>query len=226
MPGRPLLSVRAAALALALVAPAVLAIEEDGVALMQQLEARVLAAKRVRIEASIEARGAFEATLAGSGEWRDRNRAEVAYAGQFAGQAVELKLSGDGRAVNVVRNAEKRQEPAPAETNHAMLVGLMRMGALHNLARLTQMQLPDRADGGVARWVTLDSFRPTTYAQGGDLEGFMSFGYDILVDGKSSASVRLWVDPQSGLPRRRQLTVRFPQGDMSVLEDYSSFVIE
>jgi hypothetical protein len=221
-----LLSVRSAALALALLAPAALAMEEEGVALMQQLEARLVAAKRVRIEASIEARGAFAANLAGHAEWRDRNHAELAWAGQFAGQPVELKLRSDGRVLTLARNAEQHRQRAPAETNRAMLVGMMRMGVLHNLARLSELKLPDHATGGVAQWVQLDSFRPATYAQGGDLEGFMSFGYDLVIDGTPTASVRLWVDPQTQLPRRRQVTVRFPQGDLSVLEDYARFEVE
>jgi hypothetical protein len=215
-----------AALVLLLLGPAAHAQGEDAATVMAQLESRVLSARRVSIEATIESRGFIASKLQGKSEWLDRNRAKLAYAGTFAGQATDVALTADGRALQMQSGAATRREVESGDTNRALLIGLLRMGALHNLARLTGLKAPDHAEGGVEQWVTLDSFRPTTYAQGGDLEGAMSFGFDMVVAGQTSGSVRLWLDAATGLPRRRQVTVRFPQGEMTVVEDYTRFVVE
>ena len=217
---RALLAV--AALALSAAASA----QDDPAALITQLEVRLLAAQHVAIEATIESHGVIPSNLKGRSELFDRNRATWSYAGDFAGQPAELSLASDGRALDMKSGTRAEQGPVGPESNRALLIGLVRMGLLHNLARLSGLAAPDHAQGGVEQWVRLDSFRPTTYAIGGDLEGMMSFGFDLVVAGNTSGSARLWLDPATGLPRRRQLTVRFPQGDMTVTEDYTRFLVE
>lgn len=199
---------------------------QDPAQLVAQLEARLASSRRVVIDATIESRGLIAATLAGQTELLDRNRAKLAYSGTFTGQPAYLGLDADGRSVTLRNGSATRAERAPAAHNHALVVGFMRMGLMHNVARLTGLQAPDHGGGGAELWVTLDSFRPTTYAQSGDLEGFMSFGFDIIVDGQVGGNARLWLDPATGLPRRRHVTVRFPQGDLIVVEDYTRFVVE
>ena len=215
-----------ALLAALLLASAVAEAQEDGAVLMARLEARLLAARHVAIEATIESRGVVPSVLKGRSELLDRNRASWTYAGSFAGAAADLALVADGRAVQLKNGALAREEPVASESNRALLIGLTRMGLLHNLARLTGLRAADHAHGGVEQWVRLDSFRPTTFAQGGELEGMMSFGFDLVVAGQHSGSARLWLDPASGLPRRRTQTVRFPQGEMTVIEDYTRFEVE
>lgn len=199
---------------------------EDPAALMAQLEARVLAAPRVRIDADIEARGLVNASLKGHSEMLERNRATLAFSGQFDGRDAVLGLSADGRLLKLNAGDKKKNEWVSPESNRALLVGLLRMGLLHNVARLRELQGPDHAQAGVAQWVVLDGFTPTTYAQVGELAGMPSFGFEVLVDGGLAGRGRLWLDPDTGLPRRRQLTVRFTQGEMTVVEDYRRFEIE
>jgi hypothetical protein len=217
---------RFVSLALLLAASAAGAQAPEPAALMAQLEARLLAAQQVAIEATITSHGVVGSQLTGRSELLDRNRAKVAYAGQFAGKTADLALSADGGTLRLRNGARAREEPVGRESNRALLIGLTRMGLLHNLARLAGALGPDHAQGGVEQWLTLDSFRPVTYAQGGELEGLMSFGFDLVVAGAPSASARLWLDPATGLPRRRQQTVRFPQGEMTVIEDYTRFDVK
>lgn len=211
---------------LALLARTVTAQESEPAALMAQLEARLLAARHVTIEATITSQGVVPARLTGRSELRDRNRATIAYAGEFAGKPADLALSADDGALRARSGARAREEPVGPESNRALLLGLTRMGLLHNLARLSSTLGPDHAQGGVEQWITLDSFRPITYAQAGELAGLMSFGFDLVVAGTPSASARLWLDPATGLPRRRQQIVRFPQGDLTVIEDYTRFEVQ
>lgn len=199
---------------------------EDPAQLFAQLEARLLAARHVVVEGEIRATGAVESELRGRAELHDRNRIDLSYGGRFAGQPRALALQGDGRVLTLKNGEADRHEEVDDESNRAVLIGLMRMGLMHNLARLSALQGPDHAGGGVDRWVTLDNFRPTTMAMGGELDGTVSFGFDVVVDGQTAGSARVWLDPATGLPRRRQMTVRFARGDMEVVEDYGRFVLE
>lgn len=217
---------RLAAAGLLLASAAASAQELDGAALLAQLEQRLLGAQRVAIEATIEASGVIPARLAGRIELLDRNRASVAYAGSFAGKSADLALQADGRLAHLKSGAQGRAEPVGGETNRAVLLGLTRMGLLHNLARVSALAGVEHAQGGIEQWVRLDAFRPTTFAQGGELAGTMSFGFDVVVAGNAAASARLWIDPGTGLPRRRQQTVRFAQGEMTVVENYTRFEVE
>ena len=122
-------------------------------------------------------------------------------------------------------SAQAKSSHTGAESNRALLLGLTRMGLLHNLARATQLSAPDHADGGVTPWITLDSFRPTTFAQDGEREGMPSLGFDLLVNDQVSASIQLWLDAD-GLPRRREQTVKFGVTEMKVVETYTRVLVE
>lgn len=199
---------------------------QDPAVVMAQLEARVLAARRVLVDADIETFGAVTARLTGQGELLDRNRASLAYAGSFAGSPVELGLSADGRILQWRRGGDTRQEAVARESNRALLLGLLRMGLLHNLSRGAGLPGLDIARATTEPGIALDSFRPTTFVLGGELEGSMSFGFDVMAGADVAGAVRLWLHPVSGLPRRRQLTVRLAQGDLTVVEDYRRFTLE
>lgn len=206
--------------------PSAAQLGEDPAQLIAQLEARLLAARHVVVEADLRATGAADTDLRGRAELRDRNRLDLAYGGRFAGQPRQLSLQADGRTLTVRNGDAERHEDVGDESNRAVLVGLLRMGLMHNVARVAALQGPDHAGGGVERWAMLDNFRPTTMAMGGELDGTVSFGFDVVVDGQTAGSARLWLDPQTGLPRRRQMTLRTPHGETEMVENYGRFVLE
>lgn len=211
------------ALGLLILAGAASAQGEDPAVLMAQLEARALAARKVVVEAQIEAQGAVAARLQAQGELLERNRATLTYAGDFRGSAIDLRWTADGRTV-LAREGERVQQAAVARaSNRALLLGVLRMGLVQPLARLAELPPPAAPD---AERIVLDGFRPTTYAMGGDLDGAMSFGFDLVVDGEVAGQVRLWLDAASGLPRRRLVTMRVGAGEMTVREDYRRFALE
>lgn len=209
-----------------LAAPAAWGAGEDPLQLMRDLEARVLAARQVIIEADIRVSGALAAHLNGRAEFSERNRARAEYRGDLQGQPIELGFSSDGRAVQIKGASAQRAEDIGAESNHAWLVGALRLGLWHNLSRLNEAQGPDHATRSIEPWASLEAFRPTTYALGGEMQGSMSFGFDLLLDGRNAGSARVWLDPVSGLPRRRQSLLHLPQGETTVIEDYRRFTLD
>lgn len=190
------------------------------------LEARLLASAHVRVEATLQATGAVQASLQGFTDLRERNRLEVRYTGTFAGKPVVISMVSDGRLLETRVNDQSKSMATAPKSNRAVLLGLTRMGLLHNLARATGLAGPDHAEGGVAEWISLDNFRPATVALAGEMAGFLALGFDLLVERQFAASAQLWLEPETGLPRRRQQTVEMPLGKMTVLETYSRFVVE
>ena len=185
-----------------------------------------MAAKHVTIEADIQASGALAAHLTGHAEVFERNRARGEFHGELRGQPAVLEFSSDGRSTRVRSGGGESLADIGGESNHAWLADMVRLGLWHNLKRLNELQGPDHAAGGVEGWAAFDGFRPTTIALGGDMQGAMSLGFDLVLDGVKAGSVRLWIDSVSGLPRRRQTMLRLPQGEAIVIESYQRFTLD
>ena len=181
------------------------------------LEARLAAAERVVFSFSTVSTGAFESAFEGRA-CLDRDRLEVAAEGRFGDEPSSPALrQHEGRLDG--GNGQRRFElTAPAATREALLVGWVRMGILHNLARLTAGQPPDHADGGAAAWVTLHDSR---WGEPGLRDGVLvrPLHFSIRVNGEDSGEATLWVG-EDGLPVERAQTVRFPGGEMRVFERY------
>lgn len=190
----------------------------DPEAVFRGLESRLLDARRVHLDFEITAEGAVEVALTGRLEIDSGDDVRLSAAGSFAGQAVDVALEREGRSY-VFGNAPDRAEaPVPPQLSTALLVGMTRMGLLHNLARLTADAPPDHADGGVESWVVVDDFTV-------DAEDPTVVGFQITVAGQPSGSATLTLDGE-GRPIVRHQTVNFPQGEMRVEERYSNVVID
>ena len=202
-------------------------VPDDGAQIMARLETRLLSARKIVVESTLESTGAISAKLAGRTELRERNHANASWRGDYASKPADLALSADGWTLEEKRGGDtSRREIEGRELNRALLIGLLRMGLLHNIVRLAAAQTPDHSRGGVEQWVTLDAFRPVTFPQGGELEGTMSFGFDVMLEGETLGSARIWLDPATGLPKRRALAGHNAEGDFSVVEEYSRFEVE
>lgn len=108
----------------------------------------------------------------------------------------------------------------PAELTQSLLLGLTRMGILHNLATLTTPGMPDHSEGGVAEWVqTFDHHWVLTADTGNNNS---AIGFAITVDGTESATATLEINA-AGLPLRRRQVVNFQgiEEPMYVVEEYT-----
>ena len=105
--------------------------------------------------------------------------------------------------------------PRPAGLAAALVVGLTRMGVLHNLAMLVGGAAPARAEGGVEDWVQTVDHRPLSPAPA---EG-EAICFGLRVEGEPSGEATLWLDAD-GMPTRREQIVPFPEGEMRVVERY------
>ena len=189
-----------------------------------EIEERLYKAQSLRLEWDVRAEGALEAELKGKLEL-DAVMASVRGEGSFKGKDQSLLLVGDGETLRGRSSIPGTLEvPQPKELRDALLVGLMRMGILHNLAMLTSNVAPDRSAGGVREWVETVEHSWGDENKSSTIEGRVAVPLDfgIVVDGDPVANARLWIDVETRLPLRREQNVEFPGGTMKVVEIYSA----
>jgi hypothetical protein len=148
------------------------------------------------------------------------------------------RLECDGKLMRGTSGTARLELPCPAGLGPALLLGLVRMGVLHNVARAWSAKPPDRADAepGAApsaamdAWVTTAGHRrpPTEPDRAG--APFESIAFDVVVDGTPVGDAALHIDAD-GNPTAREQTVRFPGADpdhvveMTVVERYEAVEI-
>ncbi len=196
----------------------------DPAARMQALEARLLDATGVHIEfeitANVDGAGtAGDTTLRGVLSLTRDGRMTLAARGTFAGQVGEVHFECDGTTMRGTAGKGRFELPCAPELGPAVLLGLTRMGVLHNIARLWSARPPDHADGGVDEWVTT-----AAHARARD-DHDDALGFEIAVDGQRVGSAVLELDAV-GVPHVREQVVDFPGGAMHVVERYEAFAID
>lgn len=202
-----------------LLAGTTLANGDDRAAELAALEDRLLAAEAVRVEFTVTAEGILSSALTGRLEIRGENLSLEAD-GEFGGSPVDLVLAVSGTEIAggnlALADARLREFSVanPGAAKEAVILGMTRMGILHNLALLTGSRPPDRSAGGIRNWVTADRVR----GDGNDL------AFDILVDGEAAAEAVLAMDGRR-LPARRKQINQFPAGEMRVVETYRVFEV-
>jgi hypothetical protein len=128
---------------------------------------------------------------------------------------VDLALVTRGDSLVFGDATEPATAPRPEHLREALVIGLTRMGILHNIARLTGDAAPDHADGGVAEWVVAERLRAADERQAD-----AGIEFDITVSGQPAGAAVLTTG-SDGLPAIRRQTVHFPEGDMHIVERYT-----
>ncbi len=194
----------------------------DPRATFSALEERLVAAASVEIDYDITAEGAVEAELQGGLRIQAGGLTEVTATGRFEGQEVALLLRSDGDRYEYGNGPERGSGATPQHLNEALLIGLTRMGILHNLAMLVGNAPPDGADGGVRDWVVVEGLSLEEAAEG--QEGSQVVSFSMIVGGTPAGSAALELGP-GGSPIVRRQTVQFPSGEMRVVERYTRVFI-
>ncbi len=168
------------------------------------VEAALRAAPAWRADVEITATGAISASIAATVLVAPGGKVRIEATGALMTHPVDLTWVADGTRTSTAPTV-------PAALTEATAIGIVRMGLLHNLARLSAGAAPDHAEGGAATWVVARDAAPLP---GGEL------GYRLVVDGKDSADVVVAIDPAGPVLTRRRITVHFDEGDMVVEERY------
>jgi len=187
-----------------------------------EMENTLLNAETVRIVYRVSSHGAFETSMEGELLLQADNRARLEAAGTFSGNALNLHLLSDGRQMRGGCESGTFALETPPYLNEGILIGITRMGLLHNLAKLSSGQPPDRTDGTVREWVQVSDFSTGEEKQVGDMQG-RPIVFQITVSGDPVGEAMLWIDPQTGMPVQRFQKVYFGTVEMHVSEEYEVF---
>lgn len=182
-------------------------------------ETRLVRSPSTQIDFTVTAEGAINASIEGVLYLEKRDRGRLRATGTFAGDPVDLRLVSDG--VRMVGGAvgQTFDMDAPPRLRESFVIGLTRMGLLHNLARLSGGQPPDHADGTIKDWLGLSNF-VSRQAPNDPATFLWAATFDLAVGGEPSAVATVWID-RAGLPKRREQTVQFENGEMRVVEEYT-----
>ena len=188
----------------------------------ESLEGRLLAAPVVQSESLLVAEGALTAKLRSVHTVTDEGVITVVATGTFGGVPIDLRLVSDGKRMRVTTPDGTRERELPADLRGGLLLGLTRMGWMHNVAMLAAGGWPDATDGKV------DDFTRAVNVLGGErleVDGrerrALTFGVEVR--GSVAATAVLWLDCETGLPLERWQKVQLPQGEMHVVETYETF---
>jgi hypothetical protein len=197
----------------------------DPAAALEATERNLTSAHSVRSYSRLTAEGLMQAELRCEHQLDREGRALVRVVGTFGGQPIDALFTSDGKVMRLTGAGESRDGETPEDLWGGMLIGMTRMGLMHNVALIASGGVPEGTDGNVRNWL-----RVLDVAGGDDIElngvrtRALTFGLEV--DGKLSASVVLWVGIDSGLPLERWQRVFFPAGEMRVTEVYEHIVID
>ena len=185
------------------------------------MEEGLMEMEDLRMSYTVESTGAFPSHLTGVLDLRAAADTLLTARGSFGGEGMDMMILAQGDSLICRSGAQQTTVSMPPHVREALVIGLTRMGILHNLARLTAAQPPDHGEGGVREWVeAVDVRTPTVPPQEG-ASSSRSFRFGIRASGQESGNAVLMINATSALPRMRMQEVRFPGGMMTVREEYS-----
>jgi len=214
-----------------LLTPTVFADYKTPEKVLAAMEANLLKVKNRKLKFRTEATGAIAATFEGEVVFKKDNVIEYRTAGKFGGKDYKLFLVCDGARLRGGFEDKPFDMECPSGLRSGIMIGMSRMGLMHNIARLVTNKPPDRTDGTVFKWLEVqdvkfakdhapDTPQATAELKHNDKKLIVVF-FKLAVEGnKNAGDVELWIDTKTNLPSYRAITVHFPQGDMFVTEKY------
>lgn len=173
------------------------------------LEDRLLQARRLDLDFDVRASGAFTAELHGRLTMDVSGLLQMSAEGSFGEERAKIAWEAAEGRCRGLHNGEALFDVETPHLSEAILLGITRMGILHNLARLFAQSPPDHADTGIGDWLSVVNERS-------DAD---TLHFDLDVGGQRAATIALSLDA-GGLPRKRLQKVEFPGGTMEVIENY------
>ena len=192
---------------------------------LHAVESRLLKSGVVCVAFDIRSEGAVESHLKGVARLTRPDSARIEAKGEFAGSSTDILFRTHLGRMYGQNGSHRFEKEAPTALTEGLIIGMTRMGLLHNLAMLSSGSPPDKTDGTVKQWVKPGNIRkgPAATLDGSNAE---TLEFTVVVDGQPSGEATLWLDSQTGLPVKREQVVHFSQGDMNVTESYTSISLD
>ncbi|MFT3706338.1 MAG: hypothetical protein QM817_01600 [Archangium sp.] len=196
-----------------------------GLERLKASEEILLAASDLHAKFEIESQGENPSKMTGALHFFGGNSINLISEGHFKSDQVQLTLdsrdpNGINRTLTKGPSANSHRDPPASKLREAIVLGLVRMGLLHNLAILTMDRPIDKADGGFGDYVK--ALAPSD-GHSDQINGVACRRVDFHIDveGRDMGEASVCIADATGLPIQRKQTVHFPQGDMTVVESFT-----
>lgn len=188
--------------------------DPEALALFQAAEAKLLAAKSLRVEGRMASTGSFESTLEVSLKTQVDRKAHFSIKGDLLGRPAQVEMRSDGKTLRWAGRAM----PTPAALHHGLVISFLRVGLLYETITLATGTQPEGSEGQMEGWMEVDALAlgPLETVDGVTTR---RIDFDLVIGKVKSGRVELWIDVATGLPSRRSAVVDF-QGTMAVSERY------
>jgi hypothetical protein len=191
---------------------------ESAAEALSMVESELMAAQERALDFEVVSEGAFHASLQGRLVLAGGDALSMEASGTFGADTVRLRVRGEEGRMMWGNSSTTEEAELPPDLRGSVVLGLVRMGVLHNLARLVSGAPPERTDGSVGLWVETEEAR---WVSARTEDGARGIHFGIVVSGSRTAEATVWLDAGGHLVEREQV-VRFPGGEMRVVERYAS----
>jgi hypothetical protein len=184
------------------------------------LESLLVRTGRFDVDAHVVSHGAVESDLTTSLGVANDGDVAIHMHGTMDAKPVSMMLRSDGVVTIVTHDGQNQRLQPGRAMRQAVEVGFLRMGLMHNLLLLTQLQQPDHQKGGVDTWVRVDNIHYAAKPR----DGQIGLSFNVLIDGKKQGDATLWIDAHTHLPLQREQTLVLDGETVKTVEDYSRFI--
>lgn len=203
----------------------IVAVGQDGKESFDALEKTLLEAKTVRFKSKLETEGVVTASFEGELVAASGNKVNLKFDGKYGKKEAKAQLVADGKEMFHASADAASRSDCPDKLNEGIVLGVTRMGTMHNIYKVSNGMEPDGTDGKAREWVTVSGFRNFKEEVVEKVDA-VSFEFDITVGGEKRAHATLWLNKKTGLPIKRFQTVQFGDKTMKGTEVFSEFEID
>jgi hypothetical protein len=192
---------------------------------LDALEQRLTSARTFRLHARLASGGRIESHFDGTLVAGPERRMRLTMQGALGNKDVDATFLCDGSKMGGGARGQPFAMDAAPGVREGIAVALVRLGLLHDVARLSSGLPPDFLDGRAREHLEVTGL---TQRPGPDLRGAptLELSYAVSVDGHRAAEETLLLDQRTGLPLKRRVIVHFPEGDMDVGEEYDAMSVD
>jgi len=187
----------------------------------EEFERKVIALDNYQMTFTVSIEGLVESAIEGTITVRGGERIDLAADGTYDGRRVNVHLHADGTRLTGGTRAETFEAAPPEDFYSYFVMGYTRLGLSHLIMRLIANEPPlypgSEEEEDVWAEITYISTGERRFV--GNVEAF-PFGMRYNVFGESMGEGRLWINVNSGLPFRREGSLRLEDGTVNVVEFY------
>jgi len=186
-----------------------------------EFEQKIIALRDYQITFTVSTEGRVESKIEGTITVRGGERIDLTADGTYGGQRVNVRMNSDGTRITGGTRAETFEIPAPEEFYKYFVQGYTRLGLSDLIVRLIASEPPlfPETEEEEQDWTEITYISTGERRFVGNVEAF-PFGMRYSLFGESLGEGRLWINVASGLPFRREGSLRLEEGMVNVIEFY------